>query len=339
MIKYKVGIIGCGLIGNKRAIALEKHENSRLHIVADTNASRSKELGTKYKCKHTEKWQNVINDPEVNIVFISTTHDKLAQVTIAALRKGKHVLVEKPGGKNSEEVRKIIDEYEKHKGIKVKVGFNHRFHPSFFKAKEIIRKENIGEIMFIRARYGHGGRINYEKEWRASKEISGGGELLDQGSHIIDLARYFLGDFTAAIGFCDTYFWDMEVEDNCFALLRTKKGQTAQLHASWTEWKNSFAMDIMCKTGQISINGLGRSYGKEKLIFYRMKPEMGVPDRLTFEWDGEDNSWEKEYGDFIYAIENNQEPNGDIYDAYKSLLLIENIYSWSEKNKDYSLNN
>ncbi len=327
---YKVGIIGCGLISAKRADALKKFDNSQLAIVADVDAGRAEKLAADHGCTHTTDWRRVTSSKDVDIVIVSTTNNLLAPMTIDAIKHGKHVLVEKPAARNPEELEEVIKAYERKGDVTVKVGFNHRFHPAFDKAREIIRTENIGDVMFLRARYGHGGRIGYDKEWRACREIAGGGELLDQGSHIIDLSRYFMGDFETAIGYCDTFYWDMEVEDNCFALLRTKTGQVAQLHASCTQWKNIFSMEIFCRTGQINIDGLGRSYGKETLTYYKMKPEMGPPDKYVYEWDGPDDSWEKEYRNLIESIEENKKPNGNLYDAYENLKIVSEIYKWNE---------
>lgn len=331
MAKYLIGIIGCGLIGNKRAEALKKFPDSKLVKVSDVNFERAKELAAKFDCEAVKDWHDITKDDKISIIIVSTTNDVLADITMDALKNNKHVLVEKPSARNFSELQKVVDLYESlGKKYKVKVGFNHRFHPSFEKAKEIIAKEKIGDVMFIRARYGHGGRLGYDKEWRAKKEIAGGGELLDQGVHIIDLSRYFIGEFQSAIGYCNTFFWDMEVEDNSFVLLKTKKGQIAQLHASCTQWKNIFSMEIFCRTGQINIDGLGRSYGKETLTFYKMKPEMGIPDKFVYDWDTDD-SWEKEYANLLDSIENDKEPNGSLYDALAALKIVFDVYDWNKK--------
>jgi len=326
-MSYKTGIIGCGLIGNKRAAALQKIKDISILKVIDENLNKAQDLASKCNCMYSNDWKDLVDDEDINLIIVATTNDKLAEITIEMLKKGKHVLVEKPAGRNPDEIKKIIDVYENlGKKYKVKVGFNHRFHPAFEKAKQIIKTENIGDVMFIRARYGHGGRLGYDEEWRSFKDMAGGGEMLDQGSHIVDLSRYFMGDFKYVTGFCATYFWDMEVEDNCFALLKTEKGEVAQLHASCTQWKNIFSMEIFCRTGQINIDGLGGSYGVETLTFYKMKPEMGIPDKFVFSWDGEDLSWIKEIENFIESIEYDIEPNGNIYDAYESIKLIYKLY-------------
>jgi len=326
MKKFKIGIIGCGLIGDKRAKNLL---GNKLVIVADKNIDKAKTLAMKYNCQYSADYRDVINS-DIDLIIVSTSNNMLSTIALEAIKKNKHVLLEKPGARNPEEIKKLI-EAVKGTSLKVKIAFNHRFHPAIQKAKEIINNKHVGEIMFIRARYGHGGRIGYDKEWRAKKNMAGGGELLDQGCHLIDLGRMFLGDFVEAIGFTPLYFWDMEVEDNAFALLRTNKGQIMQMQASWTEWKNLFSFEIMCQKAKIEINGLGGSYGTETLTFYKMKSEMGVPDKEVFAFEGEDKSWEIELKIFFNVIENDQEIN-DLEEAYQTLKDIEKIYRW-EKNQ------
>ena len=186
-------------------------------------------------------------------------------------------------------------------------------------------------MYFIRARYGHGGRVGYNKEWRANPMISGGGELIDQGSHLIDLSRMFLGDFVKIEGVAKNYFWDMPVDANAFLTLTTAKGQTAFLQVSGTEWKNLFSFELYGKYGKLEVNGLGGSYGVEKLNFYQMLPEMGPPETTIWEYPMADDSWEFEFKEFLNDIlnENNSKPN--LKDAIENLRIINKIY----KNSGY----
>jgi predicted dehydrogenase len=183
--------------------------------------------------------------------------------------------------------------------------------------------------MFVRARYGHGGRLGYEQEWRAKPEISGGGELIDQGVHVIDLARWFLGNFTSVDGLATTYFWKMPVDDNAFLTLRSATGQTAFLHVSCTEWKNLFSMEIYGRDGKIAIDGLGGSYGVERLTWYRMLPEMGPPETTTWEFPGADESWKVEFDEFVDDILLEREPAAGLADAHAALRVVEAIYQRS----------
>jgi predicted dehydrogenase len=187
--------------------------------------------------------------------------------------------------------------------------------------------------MFIRGRYGHGGRIGYDKEWRATPAISGGGELIDQGVHLIDLARWYLGDLTHVTGTAHTYYWEMPVDDNAFLLLTTAKQQTAFLHVSCTEWKNLFSLEIYGKKGKLAIDGLGGSYGVERLTFYKMLPQMGPPETIIWEYPMADNSWEIEFAEFLNDIKNNRQPMANLYDALAALRIVEQIYKVSEEKK------
>jgi predicted dehydrogenase len=211
-------------------------------------------------------------------------------------------------------------------GVVLKTGFNHRHHPGIAKAKEMLSKGEIGEAMFLRCRYGHGGRQGYEKEWRASKDLCGGGELLDQGVHVVDLFRWFVGGFDETFGYTPTCYWNMEVEDNAFAMFRNKNGIVATMHTSWTQWKNLFSFEVFGKDGYLIIEGLGGSYGPETLRIGRRKPEGGVPNEESIQFDGSDISWKEEWKEFLAAIIEKREPLGSGYDGYQANRMIESVY-------------
>jgi predicted dehydrogenase len=211
----------------------------------------------------------------------------------------------------------------------VRIGYNHRFHPALRKARELIDAGAIGELMFLRGRYGHGGRLGYEKEWRADAALSGGGELIDQGVHLIDLAQWFLGDFTSIEGHAATFFWPMPVDDNAFMSLRTESGQTAWLHASCTEWKNLFSFEIYGRGGKLHIEGLGGSYGIERISFFRMLPEMGPPETTIFEYPRGDDSWRLEMTEFIEDIRHRRAPRPGLSEGIATLRIVEAIYRTS----------
>ena len=213
--------------------------------------------------------------------------------------------------------------------VLVRVGFNHRCHRAFQKMREIVDAGEIGELMFLRARYGHGGRLGYEQEWRAQPELSGGGELIDQGVHLIDLARWFLGDFSEVNGFADTFYWDMPVDDNAFMLLRTEDQRTAFLHVSCTEWKNTFSFELYGRNGKLQVDGLGGSYGVERLTWYKMLPEMGPPETVSWEYPMPDNSWQVEMHQFRQDIVLGRQPQPGLIDAVAVLQIVESLYDKS----------
>ena len=271
-------IIGCGLIGKKRAAALANVPGAVVAVACDLDGARAASLaGTIPGCRPcTDDFREGDSGfSGVNAVIVSPLNASLAPIALAAVKAGKHVLVEKPGALGASELRALGAEAAK-SGALVRVGYNHRFHPGLLKAREIVDSGVLGPLMFLRGRYGHGGRKGYDREWRADPKLSGGGELIDQGVHLIDLASWFLGDFATVEGHAATYFWDMKVDDNAFLSLRTAGGQTAWLHVSCTEWKNMFSFEIYGRDGKISIDGLGGSYGTERLTYYRMRfPRMG----------------------------------------------------------------
>lgn len=327
---FGVGIIGCGLIGQKRAKALGK--GGQLVACADLDVARAESLARTDAAKVYRDWRELVWSPMVDVVIVATLHDSLAEITRTAAEAGKHVLVEKPAARNSAELEQVIAVTAKH-GVKVHVGFNHRYHRSLRKAKELVDSGVLGDLMFVRARYGHGARIDYDKEWRANPALSGGGELIDQGPHLIDLTRWFLGEITEVQGFAHTYFWDMPVDDNGFMLLKTARKQAAFLHASCTEWKNLFSMEIFGKLGKLDLSGLGGSYGVEKITWYRMLPEMGPPETMSWEFPMGDDSWAVEIAEFFEDIRLNREPSAGLRDALAALKVVESIYR--ESGYDY----
>lgn len=320
-----VAIVGCGLIGRKRANALG---DARLLACADVDADRARAIADGHGAAASHDWREVIHRDDVDVVFVSTINSLLAEISAAALDAGKHVLVEKPAARSVAELDRVI-EAQQRSGKLVHVGFNHRYHPALLKAHELFSEGVLGEMMFVRGRYGHGGRVGYEREWRADPARSGGGELIDQGVHLIDLARRFLGDFTNITGEARTFFWDMPVDDNAFLHLRTENGRTAFLHASCTEWKNLFSLEIYGRDGKLHVEGLGGSYGVERLTWYRMLPEMGPPETTAWEYPGADTSWGVETAEFLEDIRLDRAPAASLSDARAALTVVERVYEQS----------
>ncbi len=323
--KPGVAIVGCGLIGQKRAQALRE---AQLVACVDVDLGRAQKLAqTAPGVAATTDWRKAVDRAEVDIVVVATTNAVLAEITLAAMQAGKHVLVEKPAARNAREIEPVLAAQQA--GVQVRVGFNHRYHPALLKARELFAAGALGEMMFVRGRYGHGGRIGYDREWRADPTLAGGGELLDQGVHLIDLARQFLGDFEHVSGYAHTYFWDMPVDDNGFMLLRTAQQQTAFLHVSCTEWKNLFSLEIYGKQAKLHIEGLGGSYGVERLTYYQMLPQMGPPDTTSWEYPRGDQSWALEFEEFLEDIRLGREPAANLRDAHAALTIVEKIYAAS----------
>jgi predicted dehydrogenase len=320
-----VAIIGCGLIGQKRADGLT--DGHRLVAVVDRIEERAGRVAARWPgCSTSTDPRTVLERTDVDLIVVATTNDALAPLTLAAIERGHHVLVEKPAARNAAELVPVLAAAQKRQ-VTVKVGFNHRFHPAFLKAREIFDSGVTGPVMYIRARYGHGGRLGYEREWRADPSVAGGGELLDQGVHLIDLARWFAGEFVDVSGRIGTFFWRMAVEDNGFLHLATATGQVAWLHASCTEWKNLFSFEIVCRDAKLQIDGLGGSYGVERLTFYRMRPAMGPPETTVWEYPGADESWRAEFLHLVASIETGDPPSGSLADAHAVLKIVDAVYA------------
>jgi predicted dehydrogenase len=330
MSRLRVGLIGCGLIGAKRAEALPVED--RLVGCYDIDRPAAEALAERFAGNACATLEELLGLP-LDAVIVATTHDQLARLAELSLVAGKHVLVEKPAGVSVAQVDHLI-EAGRASGRLVKVGFNHRFHPGIERALEEVGSGRYGGVMHVRARYGHGGRVGYEREWRALPERAGGGELVDQGMHLLDLAHRIAGPLPLHSSLLRTEFWRMEVEDNAVLILGDGRSRTdpwALLHVSWTEWKNLFSLEIYCRTAKLEVEGLVRSYGPQRLTIYRMGPELGPPEVEHVDYPDEDHSWEREWANFSRAIEAGDERllDGDLHDARYAWEQIESAYAAS----------
>jgi predicted dehydrogenase len=307
----RVGIVGCGLIGRKRALAIRAEDS--IVGVADVNPEAAAALAADLDCASLGSVDDLLSlAPDV--VIVATTHDALASVGEQVMAHGCDVLLEKPAGRTSKEIASLRMVAET-TGKLALVGFNHRFHPGVAATIDMATSGDFGDVMFVRARYGHGGRIGYDREWRADPYRSGGGELVDQGFHLIDLSRCLLGELPVASAFATTVFWDMPVDDNAVITLGTpgEHGEPfANLHASCSEWKNLFDLEVYCRTAKFHLSGLQGSYGAQILRIYRMKPEMGPPDVETIEYAKDDVSWIREWEAVAAAVETRVAAGGDL---------------------------
>ena len=321
-----VALIGAGAFGARRAAAVAGSGRSSLVVVADSAVQRAGELADSVGALALPDWRAAIECTDVGAVIISTPTRLAPKIALAALAAGKHVLAEKPFGRAAREIESAI-ELAAERQLVLKVGYNHRYHPAIAKAHELVAQGVIGRPLFLRCVYGHGGRPGYEKEWRSRPEISGGGQLLDQGVHALDLFRWFAGEFAEASALLSTSFWPVApVEDNVFAMLRTRDGVVAQLHASWTQWKNTFSLEIVGESGSLGVTGLGRSYGPERLVQHT-RPELGGPpeeDHLALPPDCD--SLALEWNDFLDAVERGGEPMSSGADAWRTLRLVDALY-------------
>jgi predicted dehydrogenase len=328
MSALNVAIVGCGLIGAKRAQALSPQD--RVIACHDVDEGASRALADRLDaavCASVE--ETLATAPDV--VVVATPHDQLAGLAKVALAAGAHVLVEKPAGVSAAQVAKLID-CERDSGRLVKVGFNHRFHPGIARAAEEVHSGRNGELMHLRARYGHGGRLGYDREWRAYPERSGGGELVDQGMHLLDLTHWLAGPLPLHSALLRTHFWDTPVEDNAALILGEEDSRTApwaMLHVAWTEWKNTFSLEVYCERAKIQVDGLVRSYGPQRLRIYRMSPELGPPQLEQIDYPDEDVSWAREWQSFARAIEAGDAKllNGDLHDARYAWEQVEAAYA------------
>jgi predicted dehydrogenase len=328
MSPLRVAIVGCGRIGARRAQALGPGET--LIGCCDIDSRAVERLAARHRCTAcTTAEELFVLAPQV--VVVATGHDRLAELAEQALAAGAHVLVEKPAGISTAQIDRLID-CQRASGRLVKVGFNHRFHPALARTWREVHSGRHGELMHLRARYGHGGRPGYEHEWRADPTRAGGGELIDQGMHLLDLTHWLAGPLPLHSALLRTQFWETAVEDNAALILGEaglRTGPWAMLHVSWTEWKNLFSLEVYCRNAKLEVDGLVRSYGPQRLRIYRMGPDLGPPELEQVDYSSEDLSWRREWQHFAGAI-----TSGD----GRLLLggLLDARYAWSQVEAAYA---
>lgn len=325
----KIGIAGFGKIGQIRALELSKNKHTVLKAIFDINRPSILDTNIIF-CNSFDE----LLTQDIDAVFICTFNNVLAEYTTKALKTGKHVFCEKPPARTSEELKSVI-ETEESTNLILKYGFNHRYHYSVMEAKKIIDSGNMGKLLWLRGVYGKAGSIDYDKNWRNYREYSGGGILIDQGIHMLDLMRYFSNqDFVHINSFITNSYWNIEAEDNAFAIMQSNAKVTAMLHSSATQWKHKFLLEMCFEEGYINLDGIlsgTRSYAPEKLIIGRREFEditfaMGKPKETTT-WFENDDSWKLEIDEFINAILGKSTiQNGTSKDAFETLKLVERIY-------------
>jgi predicted dehydrogenase len=322
----RVGIVGCGLIGGKRADALA---SDLLVGCVDADHARAEAFAAARGTRACASLAELL-ELAPDVVVVSTTHDALSALACEALAGGAHVLVEKPAGRSAADVDRISAAAAA-AGRRVKVGFNHRFHPAIARAVEEAHSGAHGDLMFMRGRYGHGGRLGYEREWRARPELSGGGELIDQGMHLLDIGYWLLGPLPLQSSLVRTSYWDMQVDDNAVLTLADsdRRAPWATFHVSCSEWKNEFALELYCRTAKLQVLGLVRSYGTQKLRIWRMRPELGPPDLEEISYAAEDVSWAAEWQHLRDAIVAGDDRAllGDLASARYAHERVEDAYS------------
>jgi len=278
-----------------------------------------------------------MNDPAIDVLFICVPNYLIKDYVIEALESGKHVFCEKPPGINAGQVREMMEAEKRHPELKLMFGFNHRHHESMIMSKQIIDSGKFGKLLWMRGRYGKSVNADFMKNWRANRKTAGGGILLDQGIHMLDLFLMMAGDFEEVEAYVSDLFWKLDVEDNVFAIFRNKNGQVASLHSTMTQWRHLFSLELFLEKGYIVINGLltrSGAYGEEAMSIAENRT---IAPMATWSKEEEmvfrvNTSWKTEVGMFLDSIKNNKKiPVGNTQDALKLMNLIDKIYAKGKK--------
>jgi len=328
----KIGIAGFGKIGQLRAQILSERNDVTIVGVYDPVKPEKLKAGTFYESF------DALLEADLDAIFICAYNTVLAEYTAKALNKGIHVFCEKPPAMKTEDLGIVFDAL-KSSGKVLKYGFNHRYHYSVMEAKKIIDSGKMGKLLWMRGAYGKAGSIDYDKNWRNYKKYSGGGILIDQGIHMLDLMRYFSGEkFNKINSYITTAYWNIKVEDNAFILMQSDNNVIASMHSSATQWRHKFLLEMCFEEGYLNLDGIlsgTRSYAPEKLVIGRREFEdvtfaMGKPKESIVSFEN-DHSWNLEIEEFMNAVNGKGEiKQGTLQDAYDTLSLVQRVYNNSE---------
>lgn len=334
-VGLKTVIIGMGHMGKIRYDAMKSHGGFAVAAVCDHDAGRLQG----YPEKRYTEWQECLEEEKPDAAVVCAVNAVIPEVVCAALEKGIHVFSEKPPGRTLKDALRMQAVHEERPDKVLKFGFNHRYHNSVIEAKSLIDSGLLGEVLCIRGVYGKAGMLYQTNEWRNDAKMSGGGILIDQGIHMLDLFRYFAGDFTEITGHVDNLVWKGSgLEDSVFATLRTPDHKVATIHSNSFQWKHKFDMDILCTDGYIALNGLLTStvsYGEERITYYRKDLEsrsgkLGNPKEYNICFDSDD-SWSLEIEEFYDAVAHGRlVVNGTAHDAVEVMRMIDILYKEAE---------
>lgn len=328
--QLRVGVVGYGYMGQIRHRNISNNSETNLAAICDPFCPEALADLNVPKYQH---WQDLIT-ADLDLVFVCTPNNLIPEVAVHALQNNRHVFCEKPPGRNLADIERIRAAEQDSPQCKLQFGFNHRHHPGIIDGKAVIDSGSLGDILTLRGTYGKSGGYDYHKSWRNDPAIGGGGILLDQGLHMLDLFCLFVGEFSDVMGMRGTLAYDIPVEDNAVVIMKTPRGQLAQLHSSATAWKHTFRLEIGCERGYIVVTGLlskTGSYGRETLVIGRRPPPgdrsaIGNPREETTYYDI-DQSWDIEVSHLVDCIRQNKPVvSGTSSDALRAMKIVDRVY-------------
>lgn len=327
-----IGIVGFGLIGQQRAGDIKRLKGHKLAAVCDINLDCLKKLQEEYGYEIESGWEPLVSRKDLDVVIVAVPHYLAREISVKALDCGKHVLCEKPMGRNLAESQQIIDAARRNKKM-LEPGFNYRFYPGILKLRQLLKDNAVGRVTHVRCVLGHGGRPGMKNEWKTSKELCGGGALLDPGVHAIDLFRFLFGEIVEGTALFENFFWGLDVEDNAFLILKTQSGQIISAHFSITEWKSLFRMEVFGTDAYVSLEGRSKTYGHQRIKLGSRWFWQKNLEEQKWEYPGNDNSFLEELNAFFGKINGiDNQPLASPEDGLVAMNIIENLYRYGRFN-------
>jgi len=314
-------VIGLGSFGTKRAQSIKNSKLAKLVAIYDTSKENAEKAKNILDVPIVD-YKQILENGSIDIVCICTPNKFHKDIIIESLKAGKHVFCEKPISKSLKEAKEIY-EAAKNSNKTLQVGSNHRFFESVLFAKKLVDKGTIGEVLSFNGRIGHNGE-RLKDSWFWKKDISGGGTLLDNGCHLLDLSRYFIGNFVSGTGITSNTYWkNLEVEDTASGVFKTQDGKTASIFCSWRLLSGYFFFELNGSDGYINVDGRFDTHGGDKIFWSTKKDGKLYSEDFSHL---KPNSYQLEIDNFINNLQQGKQCSPNAGDALEVMRMIDFIY-------------
>lgn len=276
------------------------HSLSRLLLAIDTSNEPARRVAERFGAAWSTQWKIAVDDDRIDVVIVSLPERLRSEVAVAALRAGKHVLVELPIGAGEDDAGAFASASNGASGL-AKAGVPLRYHPGIARARSIVEDGTIGTPVALRVRYLHGGD-------------RGERTLADRVTHATDLVHWFAG--------VPDHVFAGAGDEDAFALLGYGGGRAATIHVSCAPWKDSFLFEAIGKRGSIAVEGLGAAFGVETLVATKRDESGHVEEFARETYGGPDVSFALEWDEFVRAIHDGRPYHGKAEDALQAARVV-----------------
>ena len=345
-MKLGFAVIGLGAISTVHLDAITSIPEARLVAVADLMEERAASIGQSYGCHAYSDYRHVLEREDVDVVSILTPSGGRRNIALDAAAAGKHIITEKPLEITIERIDEMMAACDK-AGVLLSGIFQFRFKPAWQLLKKFVSQGRLGKL-YVGDAYNkwHRTREYYKSAgWRGTWEFDGGGALMNQGIHVVDLLQWILGDVQEVTAYCKTLHHDIEVEDTVVAILNYVSGAVGVIEATTSVSPGyPMTMQIHGEHGSIHMQGdwitewavddiSQQEYAEIQPLMMQNATQSTSSDPAQV-----DCTWHRlQINDIVHAILENREPLIPGREARKSVEIIQCIYQSAREGRPIRL--